>query len=251
MLEYVRRRAAESELLSFNVVRRDRWIAAQARQLRPGTRILDVGAGSAPYRGLFSHCHYKTQDLVPLKSEQLRGGGYGAIDFVCDAASIPVADASFDAVLCTEMLEHHCHPERVVREIARILTPGGKLLLTAPLGSGIHQEPFHYYGGYTPFWYEKFLTEAGFEQLRIEPNEGFLRLFGQESIRFVRATRPFAMRMPLWGELLWVVPWLILAPVLGMGIPVAAKLMQRFERDVRFTVGYHVTAVRRGKGADA
>lgn len=76
-------------------------------------------------------------------------------------------DASFDVVLCTEVLEHEPEPIRAVHEFARIVRPGGKLLLTAPLGSGLHQDPFHFYGGYTPYWYRRFLTEAGFDNIEV------------------------------------------------------------------------------------
>ncbi|HBH80922.1 MAG TPA: SAM-dependent methyltransferase, partial [Nitrospira sp.] len=41
----------------------------------------------------------------------------------------------------------------------------------------------HYYGGYTPWWYRRFLMAAGFEQIEIEANEGSFRFFGQESLR--------------------------------------------------------------------
>src|SRR6188474_1965848 len=121
-----------SDFFAFNLRNRDRWIAAQAKKLRPGARVIDVGAGSAPYKSLFAHCDYKTQDLAPLKDSQLRHGGYGAIDFVGDAKAIAVPDASFDAVLCTEVLEHHPESIAVVRELGRILKPGGQLILTAP-----------------------------------------------------------------------------------------------------------------------
>jgi SAM-dependent methyltransferase len=235
---------AASELFSFNLVRRDRWIAQQAGLLPAGTKVLDAGAGSAPYRALFSHCEYRSQDLARLEDEQLRHGGYARIDYVCDAASIPVPDGSFGAVLCTEMLEHHPRPIDVVHEFARILEPGGKLILTAPLGSGIHQEPYHFYGGYTPYWYERFLGEAGFETIRIEANEGTLRHYAQESIRFLQMTRPLRLGMPLPAELVWWPLWLLLLPLLGGAIPVICKLLDRFDRERRFTVGYHVTAVR-------
>jgi ubiquinone/menaquinone biosynthesis C-methylase UbiE len=244
MLNSLRRRLAASELYAFNVVCRDRWISAQAARVPPGSRVLDVGAGSAPYRKAFAHCEYRTQDFTQLQADQLRHGGYTAIDYVCDAAAIPVADASFDAVLCTEMLEHVPEPIRVIRELGRILKPQGLLILTAPLGSGIHQEPFHFYGGYTPYWYQRFLPEAGFDWIQIESNAASLRFFGQESIRFVRSTRPFALRMPLAAELLWAPLWLLAVPVLGVAIPVACAMLDRFDRDKRFTVGYHVTARR-------
>lgn len=235
---------AQSELFAYNVVRRDRWIAHQASLVPNGTRVLDVGAGSCPYRGLFAHCDYRTQDLAPLRGEQLRHGGYGALDFVSDVTAIPVPDGSFGVVLCTEVLEHHPEPIRVVYELARILQPGGTLVLTAPLGSGIHQEPYHYYGGYTPWWYERFLKAAGFEKITVEPNEGSFRFFGQESLRFIQATSPWSTNLPAGIRLLWLPVWVVLVPVLGLIVPVLCRWLDQFDRERRFTVGYHVTARR-------
>ncbi|MBX9592544.1 MAG: class I SAM-dependent methyltransferase [Hyphomonadaceae bacterium] len=251
MIARLRRRLARSDLWSYNLRNRDRWVAEQARLVRSGARVIDVGAGSAPYRCHFSHCSYKTQDFGGLEDAQLRHGGYDQIDFVCDARSIPSADGAFDVVLCTEVLEHHPEPIAVVREFARILAPGGRLLVTAPLGSGIHQEPHHYYGGYTPFWYRKFLAEAGFHSVTIAANEGSLRHFAQEAVRFVRMTRPGALSMPLTATILWIPVWALLLPFLAVVVPIGAYLLDRFDREQRFTVGYHVTAVRAGKSSAA
>ena len=233
-----------SPLFNFNQVLRDRWVRAQAESLPAGSRVLDVGAGSAPYRGLFSHCRYFTQDFVQLHPGQLLHGAYSEVDYVSQAASIPVEGGSFDAVICTEMLEHVPEPINVVKEIARVLRPGGKLILTAPLGSGIHQEPFHFYGGFTTYWYERFLAQAGFEEIRVEPNAGSFRAFSQESLRFVLASRPTALPMPLLAKIIWTPVWLILLPLLVGVIPVSCLVLDPFDRELRFTVGYHVTAVR-------
>lgn len=232
-------------LLSFNLSNRDRWVAEQAACVAAGAEVLDVGAGSAPYRALFAHCSYRTQDFSQLRPDQLRHGGYGAIDYVCDATEIPVDAGSFDVVLCTEMLEHVPEPEAVIRELARVLRPDGKLLLTAPLGSGIHQEPHHYYGGFTPFWYQRFLTAAGFEDIEVESNAGFFSFYGQESQRFLRMTRPFGGVLPAFGRLLFLPFWLLLLPLLGIGFPLLGTLLDRFDTARHFTVGYHVTARRR------
>lgn len=248
MLAGLRRLLATSDLLAFNVRNRDRWIAEQAAIVPAGSKVLDVGAGSAPYRALFAHCHYKTQDFSQLREDQLRNGGYSPIDFVSDARSIPVPDGSFDAIVCTEVLEHVPEPIAVVREFGRIVGLGGRLILTAPLGSGIHQEPYHFYGGYTPFWYERFLSEAGFEAIVIVPNEGTFRHIAQETIRFARMSMPFRFNAPWYVSVAWLPFWLLLAPILAMSVPVAAKFLDRFDSERRHTVGYHVTAMRRDDG---
>ena len=244
MLQTFKSRLGRSDLFAFNVRNRDLWVAAQAGKIPAGTRVLDAGAGSAPYRALFSHCRYETQDFVQLNDDQLRHGAYGKMDYVCDLTAIPVADATFGAILCTEVIEHHPEPIRVVNELARILAPGGRLLLTAPLGSGIHQEPYHYYGGYTPYWYERFLAAAGLTNIRVEANAGSLRHFGQESVRFLRMTAPFRQKMGMLAELAWLPFWLLLLPILGLIVPLASQLMDRFDTARRFTVGYHVVAER-------
>ena len=154
-------RSAQFEhIVNFSAYAREGWIAEKAAGLRSGSKVLDVGAGECPYRKWFSHCEYKTQDLSQYHgtttSSEVERWNYGQIDYVCDSNKIPVPDESFDVALCTEVLEHVPKPIDTLRELSRILTRGGRLFLTAPLGSGLHQQPFHFYGGYTPYFYEKF-----------------------------------------------------------------------------------------------
>jgi ubiquinone/menaquinone biosynthesis C-methylase UbiE len=231
-------------LFSYNSIERDRWIQLQAGRIIGGSIVLDVGAGSCPYRKFFSHCVYKTQDFVQLRSDQLRDGNYGNIDYVCDARNIPVPDGEFDVVLSTEMLEHVPEPGKVVAEFSRILKPGGKLILTAPLSSGIHQEPYHYYGGFTPYWYQHFLKEAGFADIVVQPNEGSFKFYSQESIRFLRSSTPFKLSKPFLLDVFWAPFWIIFLPLLGLMIPIICHLLDRFDREKRFTVGYHVVATK-------
>jgi ubiquinone/menaquinone biosynthesis C-methylase UbiE len=235
-------RRAWRAVFDFNQYQRDRWVEAQAAKVPPSSRVLDVGAGSCPYRSFFDQCEYRAHDFGQLQPEQLLGrSGYGVIDYLSDILSIPVPDASFDVILCTEVLEHVVEPIRAIHELARILRPGGWLILTAPLGSGLHQEPHHFYGGYTPHWYNKVLAEAGFERIVIEPNGGFFKHYGQESQRFASLLAPRRGRR----QVLWAPVWLLSLPWFAFICPLWAHLLDKIDRDKAFTVGYHVTAVRR------
>lgn len=229
------------KLLAFNEACRDSWVARQAYKLAPGTKVLDVGAGSCPYRNCFSHCEYKSHDFAKLESGLLRGHeAYASVDYVSDICSLPVESGAFDAVVCTEVLEHVPEPIRALHEIGRVIRPGGKVILTAPLGSGLHQEPYHFYGGYTPYWYKKFLAESGFTDVTIESNRGFFSLYGQECLRFAIVMAPWRgpSRLPWLPLWLFGLPWCLLVPLLAKFLD--GTLVAQHE----FTVGYHVTATK-------
>ena len=227
-------------ILLFNQAGRDRWVASQAQRIAAGSDVLDVGAGSCPYIEMFSHCRYTTHDFAQLEPEKIMGRrGYGRIDYVSDILAIPVPDASIDVVLCTEVLEHVPEPIRAVREMARVLRPGGTILLTAPLGAGLHQEPYHFYGGYTPHWYRKFLAEAGFEQVTVQANGGFFKHYGEESLRFALMLLP--RRIP---HLVFLPAWLLMLPWFAIVCPILGHVLDRLDVKKDFTVGFHVTALR-------
>src|SRR6266852_4163780 len=80
----------------FNARSRDEWVEGRAKSVEPGSRVLDVGAGTAPYRKLFNHCKYKAQDFSQYDGYKGQEGQYAHIDYVSDITSIPVPDASFD-----------------------------------------------------------------------------------------------------------------------------------------------------------
>ncbi len=226
----------------FNIENRNNWVAAQAAQIPAGARVLDVGAGMGPYRQMFSHCSYFTQDFG---KELATIGKYTTLDYESDITAIPVPDNSFDVILCTEVLEHAPEPIKAVFEMARILRPGGRLLLTAPLGSALHQEPYHFYGGFTPHWYRLFLAQAGFEVVSIEPNQGFFSGFGQESLRYSSylhpcKTRQLRMNRRILLSLLWIVTY----PLIVM-MPIVGHFIDQLGIERISPVGYHVVSIKK------
>jgi SAM-dependent methyltransferase len=147
------------------------FLMRKARELPPGARVADVGAGDAPYRELFDHAEYVTVDWEMSPHE-----GASKADVVASAESVPLPDASFDAVVLTQVLQHVPEPARVVAEQHRILRPGGRLLVTAPLVWELHEMP-HDYFRYTEPGLRSLLRRTGFEQVEVSPrNDCFTTL---------------------------------------------------------------------------
>lgn len=178
------------EIINFNALTRNKWVLEKAGEVPEGSLVIDVGAGECAYKSLFAHCEYKAQDFCQYsgttEGAQQEGWEYGRIDYVSDIDNIPVPDNSFDVALCTEVLEHVPRPIDALKEISRILKTGGVLYLSAPLGCGLHQQPFHFYGGFTPHFYNKYLTEFGFKIIEIKPIGGLFSHVAQELHRVGR-----------------------------------------------------------------
>ncbi|WP_210649592.1 class I SAM-dependent methyltransferase [Nocardioides sp. SYSU D00065] len=131
--------------------------------LPAGARILDVGSGDSPYRELFGKFDYLTNDwgdttYVPDVP----------VDVVAPAHDLPLADDALDAVVCTQVLEHTPEPWAVIDEFARVIRPGGKLILTAPLTWYLHEVPHDYYR-FTAYGLRYLLDRAGFVDAEIRP----------------------------------------------------------------------------------
>jgi ubiquinone/menaquinone biosynthesis C-methylase UbiE len=159
------------------------FIIKEARQEIPAkSKILDVGAGGVRFKQYFSDCEYLTQDFGEYKDSEGKFQ-YGQIDYVGDATDIPVESGMFDVVICTDVIEHVQKPEMVLKEISRVLKPGGRVYLTSCLVSGVHQPPHHYYSGFTRFWYQKYLSDHDFKNISIRTQKGFFAFYSNETLR--------------------------------------------------------------------
>lgn len=114
-----------------NESNRNRWIAHSLKSLPAGMKILDAGAGECKWKEACSHLKYVSQDFCQYDG---MGNGKGAqteswnttqIDIISDITDIPVSDGEFDAVLCSEVLEHLPNPDLAVKELGRITRRGG------------------------------------------------------------------------------------------------------------------------------
>jgi SAM-dependent methyltransferase len=134
-----------------------------AAQVERDGAVLDVGCGLRPYEECFPHCSYLGIDV----EESGRSAVDKKPDVYFNGVDIPCETERFDAAICTEVLEHCVHPDRLLAEIHRVLKPGGRLCLTVPFMWGEHEAPFDF-RRYSRFGIEREFQRAGFEIERME-----------------------------------------------------------------------------------
>jgi SAM-dependent methyltransferase len=135
-------------------------------------RLLDLGCGKVP---LFdAYRHYVTDNIcidwenTTYKYDRLDTYESDHLDFEADLTKeLPFADGEFDTIILSDVLEHIAEPERLCREIARVLSPRGKLLMNVPFYYMLHEEPHDYYR-FTEFALRRFMDRSGMQILQLQ-----------------------------------------------------------------------------------
>ena len=111
------------------------WLRAEAAAAEArfpgGYRVLDVGSGSKPYRPFFAGA----TDYVGVDPSDPDA------DVRSPVERLTVDDASFELVLCTQVLEHADDPAQVVRQLRRVVTPDGRVLASTHGVQVYHPNP--------------------------------------------------------------------------------------------------------------
>lgn len=171
--------------------------------------ILDVGCGYMPYKSIILSPPSRAVRYIGL---DLCGNTF-VPDIVWDGRFIPLADSSVDSAMLTEVLEHCPDAESVLKEVHRVLRPGGFLFLTVPFIWPIHDIP-HDEFRYTPFALHSILEQAGFLNPTIEATGGRHAVLALTLGLWVRR-RPLTSRIhvvtkALLSFFLWPLIWLLL-----------------------------------------
>lgn len=182
-----------------------------AKKVPAGSRVLDAGAGSQPYRDLFAHCTYEAADFEKVDKP------YAQSTYVCDLGAIPVEDGRFDAVAFNQVMEHLPEPLRALKELHRVLKPGGRMICTAPLFYEEHEQPYDFYR-YTQFGFRHLFESAGFKVERLDWMEGY---FGTVAYQLNTAAKYLPVRP---SELGGGVVGLLAAPLMLVVRPVFKAL---------------------------
>jgi SAM-dependent methyltransferase len=171
----------------------DRWRFAR-RNLRPGAlRTLDAGAGNGGF-SMLAASRGNTVVAVSFADGELRRAqqrvrlaGVRGVSFrLGDLREIEQFSdelGMFDQILCLEVIEHLIEDEQLVRRLARLLRPGGRLLISTPsadhrplVGEGISgiEDGGHVRWGYSPQRLAEMVESAGLTLVRQGAVSGYV-----------------------------------------------------------------------------
>jgi SAM-dependent methyltransferase/uncharacterized protein YbaR (Trm112 family) len=180
-------------------------------KIPPGATVLDIGAGECKYAALLPHTQYVSADLVFSSDKH----DFSRIDIVADASAIPFQDDSFDVALNLVVLEHVPDPALTVREMARVLLPGGLAFALIPLVRPEHLAPFDFHR-FTRYGIRNLFESNGFRIDSIEGSNGAL-WSAVHYARLIVQTQPLtrfgrrSLRGIFWNRFWFVVLWPLVA----------------------------------------
>ena len=205
-------------------------------------RLLDIGCGTKPYAPLFAGrvTEHVGIDMPNCPHEQRQTNAFAS------ALDLPFVSQSFDAVLCTEVLEHVPEPWRAYEEIARVLRPGGRALITTPFLYRVHESPYDFYR-YTEFAHRHLAARAGLEVEELRTRGGYLTAAADMLVKGVRQTMALAGR--LVGLRGGGTGWLGRRFLVGLQTPLWWMLRRENLNCCVYTTGYLVLLRKPGGGS--
>ncbi len=162
-------------------------------------RLLDVGAGEGPWRDMLASSTVYVGVDVDTADEFGMAMRTGVTYY--DGVKLPFDDLSFEQVLCTEVLEHVSNPVIFLRDIHRVLTPGGVLIMTVPWSARVHHVPNDYFR-FTVFGLHSILESAGFSVECICERGNDIAVIANKMV--VVSMRLFKIKSP--ARMLWAWP---------------------------------------------
>ena len=190
-----------NDLMSFGMHRLWKAFAVSIARIRPGERVLDVASGSGDLARAFAARGAEVWmsdingPMLARGRDRMLDAGRKAAAVRCDAERLPFADAYFDCVSVGFGLRNMTHKDAALAEMARVLRPGGRLLVLEfsqvwkPL-----QKPYDLYSFYVLPWLGERVAGDTFayrylaESIRMHPDQptlaGMMEHAGLEQVEY-------------------------------------------------------------------
>ena len=143
-------------------------------------KILDVGCGVKPYEQLFNTPSYTGIDInngSHINRDKLPDKFYNGIE-------IPFPDNCFDAIICTEVMEHVAEPEKLLNEIRRVLKTDGEIYLSVPFVWNEHEAPFDFQR-FSRYGLQQLFAKSHLSIIKLEETSGVFKVCGQLISAFI------------------------------------------------------------------
>jgi len=125
--------------------------------------LLDLGCGKAPL--FIAYKDYVSNIICVDWENTLHKNEY--LDFECDLTKVlPFSDGEFDTIILSDVLEHIPQPEHLWKEMSRILSRNGKIIMNVPFYYWLHEQPHDYYR-YTEFALRRFVESSGLRLIQL------------------------------------------------------------------------------------
>ena len=180
------------------VYQRSRLAYVEAAKLVSG-RVLEIGTGTGYGIDIIAPCATEFVTLDKYRSERVASVPANVRFVEATVPPLPFEDESFDCVVSFQVIEHIKRDKEFVREVMRILRPGGKFVVSTPnKPMSLTRNPWHV-REYTPEELRRLLSEfSAVAELGVAGNERVWEYYryNRESVR--RIMRFDVLRMQWW-----------------------------------------------------
>jgi SAM-dependent methyltransferase len=174
-----------------------RWLKETLQAFPDNRRIIDVGCGPGQFTDLIENHDCCGIDFYP----------YPNVNIIADISQmIPLEDDSADIAILSNVLEHVYDFQTLLKEIHRVLCPGGSILIVVPFMIKLHQQPYDFFR-YTRHALECIGNEAGFADIQVDELGNFFDVWDIDQrirtriiLREAKGWRHFMARVLMWEE---------------------------------------------------
>lgn len=196
--------------------------------------LLEIGSGISPVIDAGTGVIYSDISAGAMRFLHREGKAEKAL--AASILSLPFPAQSIGTLVCSEVLEHIPDDRRALQEIARILRPGARLILTVPAHDrffSVDDRFVEHQRRYNPEELTRLLDESGFEGMRITRIAALLEKIAMmtavQSFRFLslfRGPGTFQGQTPLSSRLRWLLlPYRVINNVFGFLVALEAALL--------------------------